>query len=264
MRPEVISITEGILELVRGKYKLINNSFFIALAIHINFTIERVITGKIITKSNFHMDKETMLQEMQIAEKIRIMIEKATNLEIPKEETTYIAIYIKKFCSDVFNLEPKVRVVIITHGHVAGGIADIVNQLLGVDDAVAIEIALDESPESGLERTIELVQEIDEGRGCLLLVDMGSLGMFSSIIEERTGIRTNSLARVDTLLALEAVRRASIEGESLDNIVEMLREVKEYNGTFKSEISDRKTEKKAIITVCLTGEGNALSIKQVY
>lgn len=262
VRPEVISITEGILELVRGKYKLINNSFFIALAIHINFTIERVTTGKIITKSNIHMDKETMLQEMQIAEKIRMMIEESTNLEIPKEETTYIAIYIKKFCSDVFNLKPKVRVVIITHGHVAGGIADIVNQLLGVDDAVAIEIALDESPESGLERTIKLVREIDEGRGCLLLVDMGSLGMFSSIIEERTGIRTNSLARVDTLLALEAVRRASIEGESLDNIVEMLREVKEYNGTFKSEINDEKRKKKVIITVCLTGEGNALSIKQ--
>lgn len=262
VRPEVISITEGILELVRGKYKLINNSFFIALAIHINFTIERVITGKTITKSNIYKDKESMLQEMQMAEKIRIMIEKATKLEIPKEETTYIAIYIKKFCSDVFNLEPKVRVVIITHGHVACGIADIVNQLLGVEDAVGIEIALDESPESGLERTIELVQEIDEGRGCLLLVDMGSLGMFSSMVKERTGIRTKSLARVDTLLALEAVRKASIEGESLDNIVEMLKEVKEYNGTFKSEISGENSKKKAIITVCLTGEGNALSIKK--
>lgn len=262
VRPEVISITEGILELVREKYKLINDSFFIALAIHINFTIERVMTGKLITKSNIHMDKEMMLQEMQIAEKIRIMIEKATNLEIPKEETTYIAIYIKKFCSDGFNLEPKVRVIIITHGHVACGIADIVNQLLGVDDATGIEIALEESPESGLERTVELVQEIDEGRGCLLLVDMGSLGMFSSMVQERTGIRTKSLARVDTLLALEAVRKASIEGASLDNIVEMLNEVKEYNGTFKSEISDKKHKKKAIVTVCLTGEGSALSIKK--
>jgi len=262
VRPEVISITEGILELVREKYKFINNSFFIALAIHINFSIERVITGKTITKSNIYMDKETMLQEIQIAEKIRIMIEKATNLEIPKEETTYIAIYIKKFCSDVFNLEPKVRVVIITHGHVACGIADVVNQLLGGDYATGIEIALDESPERGLERTIELIKEIDEGRGCLLLVDMGSLGMFSSIVEERTGIRTKSLARVDTLLALEAARKASIEGESLDNIIEMLKDAKEYNGTFKSEISDRKHKKKAIITVCLTGEGNALSIKK--
>lgn len=262
VRPEVISITEGILELVREKYKFINNSFFIALAIHINFTIERVITGKAITKSNFHMDKETMIQEMQIAEKIRLMIEKATNLEIPQEETTYIAIYIKKFCSEVFNLEPKVKVIIITHGHVAGGIAEVVNQLLGVDDAVGIEISLDESPESGLERTIELVQKIDEGQGCLLLVDMGSLGMFASIVEERTGIRTRSLSRVDTLLALEAVRKASIEGESLDNIIEMLKESKEYNGTFKSELNDKKYKKKAIITVCLTGEGNALSIKQ--
>nr|WP_236895744.1 sigma 54-interacting transcriptional regulator [Clostridium beijerinckii] len=157
VRPEVINITEGILELVREKYKFINNSFFIALAIHINFTIERVMNGKVITKSNIHMEKATMVQEMKIAEKIRIMIEKSTKLKIPKEETTYIAIYIKKFCSDVFNVKPKVRVIIITHGHVACGIADIVNQLLGVEDTVGIEIALDESPESGIERTIELV-----------------------------------------------------------------------------------------------------------
>lgn len=262
VRPEVINITEGILELVREKYKFINNSFFIALAIHINFTIERVMNGKVITKSNIHMEKATMVQEMKIAEKIRIMIEKSTKLKIPKEETTYIAIYIKKFCSDVFNVKPKVRVIIITHGHVACGIADIVNQLLGVEDTVGIEIALDESPESGIERTIELVQEIDEGRGCLLLVDMGSLGMFSTIVEERTGIKTMSLARVDTLLALEAVRKASIEGAGLEDIVEMLKEVKEYNGTFKSEIAGKKNKKKAIITVCLTGEGNSLSIKK--
>lgn len=261
VRPEVISITEGILELVRGKYKFINNSFFIALAIHINFTIERVMTGKVIAKSDIQVDAENMVQEMKIAEKIRLMIEKATKLKIPKREATYIAIYIKKFCSDVFNVEPKVKVIIITHGHVACGIADIVNQLLGVEDTVGIEIALDESPESGLERTIEMVEAIDEGKGCLLLVDMGSLGMFASMVEERTGIRTKSLARVDTLLALEAVRKASIEGENLDNIVEMLKVVKEYNGTFKSEISNRKSKKKAIVTVCLTGEGNALSIK---
>lgn len=220
------------------------------------------MNGKVITKSNIHMEKATMVQEMKIAEKIRIMIEKSTKLKIPKEETTYIAIYIKKFCSDVFNVKPKVRVIIITHGHVACGIADIVNQLLGVEDTVGIEIALDESPESGIERTIELVQEIDEGRGCLLLVDMGSLGMFSTIVEERTGIKTMSLARVDTLLALEAVRKASIEGASLEDIVEMLKEVKEYNGTFKSEIAGKKNKKKAIITVCLTGEGNSLSIKK--
>ncbi|EHI97230.1 PTS system transcriptional activator [Clostridium sp. DL-VIII] len=263
VRPEVISITEGILELVRGKYKFINNSFFIALAIHINFTIERVMTGKVLTKSNIHMDKNTMIQEMKIAEKIRLMIERATNLKIPKRETMYIAIYIKKFCSDVFNSEPKVRVIIITHGHVACGIADIVNQLLGVEDALGLEIALDESPEKGLERTIELVQASDEGRGCLLLVDMGSLGMFSSMVEERTGIKTRSLSRVDTLLALEAVRKASIEGANLDNIVEMLQAVKEYNGTFKSEINYKKNiKKKAIVTVCLTGEGSALSIKK--
>lgn len=265
VRPEVINITETILDIVRDKYKFINNSFFIALAIHINFTIERVLTGKTITKSNIDVTKKVLPQEFQVAEKIRKTIEKATNLKIPKDEAGYIALYINKFCSDELILEPKVRVIIITHGHVAEGMADVVNQLLGVDDTIGIEIALDESPESALERTIKVVKQIDEGKGCLLLVDMGSLGGFAGSIEERTGIRAKTIGRVDTLLALEAVRKASIEGDSLDNIMEELKESKLYQGTFKSEISSRSKDsikKKALVTICLTGEGNALSIKK--
>lgn len=265
VRPEVINITEKILDIVRDKYKFINNSFFIALAIHINFTIERVLTGKSITKSNIDVTKKVLPQEFQVAEKIRKTIEKATNLPIPNDEAGYIALYINKFCSDELILEPKVRVIIITHGHVAEGMADVVNQLLGVDDTIGIEIALDESPESALERTIKVVKQIDEGKGCLLLVDMGSLGGFASAIEERTGIRAKTIGRVDTLLALEAVRKASIEGDSLDNIMEELKESRLYQGTFKSEISSRANvdeKKKALVTICLTGEGNALSIKK--
>ena len=265
VRPEVINITEEILEIVRDKYKFINNSFFIALAIHINFTIERVLTGKSITKSNIDVTKKVLPQEFHVAEKIRKVIEKATKLEIPKDETGYIALYINKFCSDEMIFESKVRVVIITHGHVAEGMADVVNQLLGLNDAVGIEIALDESPEIALERTIEVVKQIDEGKGCLLLVDMGSLGGFAHATEERTGIRTKTIGRVDTLLALEAVRKASIERDRLDNIIEELKESRLYQGTFKSEISSREKEKikkKALITICLTGEGNALSIKK--
>lgn len=265
VRPEVINITEKILDIVRDKYKFINNSFFIALAIHINFTIERVLTGKSITKSNIDVTKKVLPQEFQVAEKIRKTIEKATNLPIPNDEAGYIALYINKFCSDELILEPKVRVIIITHGHVAEGMADVVNQLLGVDDTIGIEIALDESPESALERTIKVVKQIDEGKGCLLLVDMGSLGGFASAIEERIGIRAKTIGRVDTLLALEAVRKASIEGDSLDNIMEELKESRLYQGTFKSEISSRSNgdeKKKALVTICLTGEGNALSIKK--
>ncbi|GKU28458.1 sigma 54-interacting transcriptional regulator [Clostridium folliculivorans] len=263
--PEVIDITEGILELVRGKYKVINKSFFIALAIHINFTIERILTGKKIIKSNINRNKDKLTQEFEIAEKIRKMIEKATKLKIPEDESGYIALYINKFCSDELILEPKVRVIIITHGHVAEGMAEVANKLLGVDDAVGIEIELDESPEDALERTIRVVKQVDEGRGCLLLVDMGSLGGFASAVEKVTGIPTKTIGRVDTLIALEAVRKASIEGANLENIVEELNQSKMYKGTFKDEVSNAnylKSRKKALVTVCLTGHGNALSIKK--
>lgn len=261
VRPEVINITERILEIVRDKYKFINNSFFIALAIHINFTIERVLSGRIVKKSNIDVAKKVLPQEFIVAEKIRNVIEDATNLNIPKDETGYIALYINKFCSDELDFEPKVRVIIISHGRVAEGMAEVVNQLLGIEDTIGIEVYLDESPESALKRSTAVVKSVDEGKGCLLLVDMGSLGGFGNAIEESTGIRVKTISRVDTLMALEAVRKASIEGASLDNIVEKLNECKVYDGTFDTGVSN-KNKKKAIVTICLTGDGNALMIKK--
>lgn len=90
--------------------------------------------------------------------------------------------------------EGRVGVVVISHGNIANGMADVANKLLGVNHAKAVEMSLDESPEPVLERATEVVKECDEGKGVLLLVDMGSLVTFGEIITKNTEIRTRSIS----------------------------------------------------------------------
>jgi mannitol/fructose-specific phosphotransferase system IIA component (Ntr-type) len=123
---------------------------------------------------------------------------------------------------------------------------------------VGAATGLTESYEVALKRVIELAGVVDEGRGILLLVDMGSLTEIGDAVMEKTGIPVRSIARVDTLMALDAVRRASLEDASLDEVAQAIR----WSQGFPAEPArTREGLKPALITVCLTGEGNARRLK---
>ena len=56
---------------------------------------------------------------------------------------------------------------------------------------------LTESYQVALKRVIELAGVVDEGKGILLLVDMGSLTEIGDAVMEKTGIPVRSIARVE-------------------------------------------------------------------
>lgn len=66
------------------------------------------------------------------------------------------------------------------------------------------------------------VKIVDEGKGVLLLVDMGSLNNLSDVINERTNINTKSLDMVSTQLVLEAVRACSLYNTDLNAVYSYL------------------------------------------
>lgn len=82
--------------------------------------------------------------------------------------------------------------------------AEVVNHVLQDDNAIGFSMGWDEPNERVLERAIRLVQQVDEGLGCLLLVDMGSLASFAAEDFPRTRCQRAVRGRVDTLMALDA------------------------------------------------------------
>jgi len=135
--------------------------------------------------------------------------------------------------------------------------AEVANKLLNMEYAIGIDMNFDELPKAMLNKVMQVVERTDEGKGCLLLVDIGSLTSFGEIITQKTGIKTICIDRVDTAMVLEAIRRAALTNVEIEDIAAALRDDK-----FALCI-EQKTELKgeAIIFLCMTGEGTAYRVK---
>ncbi|MCD2346907.1 sigma 54-interacting transcriptional regulator [Clostridium guangxiense] len=257
----IIDTVEKSLDIANKYLSDIQDNLFYSLAIHLNEAYYRIKSGKIIVNPQLGKIIIKHKEEYKVAELMARQIGNDLGIVIPKDEIGFIAMYISAFRKENNKGSGRVRVIILTHGHVACGIADVVDKLLGVDNVVGIEMELDESPESAMKRTLEVVKKIDEGKGCILLIDMGSLITFGEIITKKTGISTKVLGRVDTVLALEVARRACIEENNLDEIIDAVSNNRDYVGKMEGANYVKKLSK-TIITLCITGEGTAINIKK--
>lgn len=96
----------------------------------------------------------------------------------------------------------------------------VVQQLLDAENVRAVDMPLDMDPKTALDRIERNVQEVDEGSGVILLVDMGSLASFNSQIQRDTGIPVRTVDMDTTSLVLETVRKVSVLGTDLDMLHE--------------------------------------------
>jgi transcriptional regulator with AAA-type ATPase domain/transcriptional regulatory protein LevR len=258
---KIIEATERAFEIAKENFSSIQENLYYSLAIHIGASYERIKSGKPIVNPHLENVRRQYPLEYKIAKLMGLEIEKNINMTIPDDEIGFIAMYLRTFSGDIRSeKEGRVGIIVLSHGRVAGGMAEVANKLLGVNHAIGIEMDLSESPNALFEKVLEAVKRIDEGKGCVILADMGSLLNMGNEITKRTGIATRTIARVDTLMVLEAVRRALIATSSLEEVVSILNVEKE-NKFLPSELSEEKQLPKAIISICITGEGTALKIK---
>lgn len=231
------------------------------LAVHLNSTYERLINGKEIVNPKIKVIKSKYELEFKVAEKMCSLISERLNITIPEDEIGFITMYLKNYQGKFEHDDGKVSVIIMTHGKVASAMAEVTNKFLGVNHAIGLDMEFSDSPDLMLEKAIKIVRETERGKGCIILVDMGSLVTFGDIITARTGIDTRIIGRVDTLMVLEAVRKAVLTNLSLEEIVQDLESDSRKLIYSNNDNSDDNLPR-VIITLCITGKGSALKIKE--
>lgn len=231
------------------------------LAVHLNSTYERLINGKEIVNPKIKVIKSKYELEFKVAEKMCSLISERLNITIPEDEIGFITMYLKNYQGKFEHDDGKVSVIIMTHGKVASAMAEVTNKFLGVNHAIGLDMEFSDSPDLMLEKAIKIVRETERGKGCIILVDMGSLVTFGDIITARTGIDTRIIGRVDTLMDLEAVRKAVLTNLSLEEIVQDLESDSRKLIYSNNDNSDDNLPR-VIITLCITGKGSALKIKE--
>jgi mannitol/fructose-specific phosphotransferase system IIA component (Ntr-type)/mannose/fructose-specific phosphotransferase system component IIA len=114
---------------------------------------------------------------------------------------------------------------------------------------------LDEPLNSAYNKAAAVIKDANRGKGVLLLMDMGSSLNLGHRFTEETGIVTRTISRVDTVMVIDAARRALIPEADIDDIVESLAAEKNIKSVSEKLREDNK--KATIISLCLTGEGTA-------
>ncbi|MCO7125354.1 sigma 54-interacting transcriptional regulator [Sporolactobacillus shoreicorticis] len=257
-----MTLADYCFEQAKKKLPLLRQSVIYPLASHMKSAYERIIAGKRVKYPDFDKVKKEHEKEYFIAKELTQTLAKKLEITIPDDEAGFIAIYLCHFqISYQKKHEKNIGVVILSHGHVASGMAEVVNQLLGIKQAIGVDMALSDSPNFMLEKTIIAVKKANQGKGCILLADMGSLLSFGPIIQSRTQIPVKVIGRVDTLMAMECVRKSMIPEYTLENLLLDTKLQKNTESVSLLPQTADNQKQPAILTLCLTGKRSAIKIK---
>ena len=199
--------------------------------------------------------------EFQVAIEIKDKIEEHYHIEVPRNEIEYFALLLVSTMED--EKDEKVVIIVATHGKsTAASMVEVAQGLFGSNDAnlVAIDMPLDINPKEILEKMICKLNELNYQKGVLLLVDMGSLANFGTLIMEKLPVKVKTIDMVSTPLILEAMRKADIVGMDLDSIYDSLVNFKGYD--IDISVPEEKA-KEVIVTICTSGEGAAIKLKEL-
>lgn len=255
---EIIETVSQMVEIAQDELVLIHgDQLFFYLAIHLNTTLKRILSGKPIYNPRLEQIKKEHQREYLTALKMSSIVKRNYQITLPEEEIGFIALYLSAFLSDHVHDEDNVAVVVLTHGRSATEMVRVVNSMLKVSHAHGLDMELEESPDEFLQRVIALCKDVHRGKGILLLVDMGSLLTFGEIIEQRLGIKVRAVDRVDLVMILEATRWAIFSRATLDEIAAALIQSKRVSFA----APDRSSKEAVVLAVCLSGYGVAEKIK---
>jgi transcriptional regulator with AAA-type ATPase domain/transcriptional regulatory protein LevR len=259
---KIVELVQKMIKIAVAGLGEIDDTLFYCLATHLNASVERIKSGKTITNPQLDNVKKNYPKEFKIATEMASLTNYYLGIELPEEEIGFIAMYLRTLAKKDVNSQETIGLVVISHGHVAEGMASVANRLLGVNLVKTVEMALDEKPEDALQRTLDAVVKADRHKGVLLLVDMGSPIGFGQQITQKTGIKTRTVTRVDTLMVIEAVRKVLLPDSDLDYVANSL--IKEKFAELESlgDASSSNASEMGIISLCLTGEGTAKLIQK--
>lgn len=261
---ELVEFAEEIKILAEDRLgRKLHDRFIYATSLHFSALFNRIKKNNVIFSTNINLPPSINTKEYEVAKEIHKLIEDRYKLTIPEVEIEYLALLLTSIqeCSH----QERVGIVVAAHGtSTATSMVAVAKKLFDADNIAAVDMPLERTPSDILESVIEKVQQVDEGNGVLLLVDMGSLNTLGEVITDRTKIETKSIDMVSTPLVLEAVRKCSLCDTDLNSVYTYLcADFRGYTSNIVSEVSFENGSQNAIITICSTGKGAAMKLKEL-
>lgn len=259
---KIIHLVEQFLNQASERFgKVYPVSTFYGLCLHLSATLERANKAQHLPNNKIMEIVETYKDEYIFCMNFASKLEKEFNFRLPIDEVVFITMFL---CDKSLQTQAikKPVVLVAMHGEsTASSIANVVNTLVKGNTTYAYNLSLDKDMQVAYEELKCYIKEIDQGKGVLMLYDMGSLKTMGEMIAQETGIRIRMVETPATLIALDCSRKASCD-TSLDNVFESVMESYQQSFSFLKDSYHRQTNSSVIITLCMSGKGAALQMKQ--
>lgn len=229
------------------------------VGMHLDAYLKRGGETNIVLSSSDQEIIDTNKKEYEASQIICKTLGERFGIKLPEIEVIYYTMLL----SSIISLEEikKVSALVVTHGNsTASSMVDVAIELLGNAPIEAVNMPLTVSPTEITDILCEKVCEIDNGKGVLLLVDMGSLAMMDKEIEKRTGVNVLSIPNVTTSVVLDVVRKINYTNFDLCSIYSSVK--KDFMNSLQL-YDDRLQKPKAILSICMSGEGTARKMEQM-
>lgn len=239
--------------------RIFSNSTFYGLCMHLSSSITKKDTRHFELQEREDFIKEHYPKEYELVTDWMTDIETEFLVTLPLEERIFLTMFLTE------KEKPKSNrpvVLVATHGDsTATSLVNVVNDLLAINNVYAFNLNLDKPLEVAYEELKDIVLQIDQGKGILFIFDMGSLKTMIESISNETGIPVKVIEVPITTIALEASRKSSLISE-LDDLYVSLKNSYETSYEKIRDVFASPKLPKAIVTLCMTGEGGAVYIKE--
>ena len=260
-------IVDGVDALLKQTSRQFNRvypeSTFYGLCLHLSSTLERRKAAKQRLSNERILDVvQNHREEYAICMQFASAMEKELGVPMSIDEAVLLTLFLCEG-NETHKAEDGPVVLIAMHGDsTASSVADVVNSLAGCGNTYAYDMPLDKDMQQACDELKAMIQELDRGQGILLLYDMGSLRTMAEVISKETGVQIRTVAVPGTLIAVDCSRKAA-SASSLEELHEdamgSCRDF--YTNIAEPEGRSHHKNTPVIITLCMTGEGGAVQMK---
>lgn len=233
--------------------KTFKSNVFYGLCLHINSLLSKNRDSKKVDNNQIVKIIQNYPREYAASSQFVSVLQDKFGLELTIDEVVLITMFLLEY--DEEEKEGHPVLLYILHGNTAAtSLKDVTNSLTHCYNAYSYDLALDIDTKRAKEEIKSLIISIDQGAGIIVIYDMGSIRTMIEAISDEIDIKIRCLNMPITLMGIDLARRCLMESD-IDYVYHIA------NLNLKSLNNREVKQREAIITLCNTGEGGAVQLK---
>ena len=199
-----------------------SKEIFCGICLHVNSCLIKVSKKQRISNEEIARLLSKYPMHYELVKEFQVELGKEFNVKLNVDDLIFLLMFLLEAKKDVN--ESKVVTLIAMHGsHAASSIAAVVNVLSDESNVQAFDMDLDKNVRIVYEELKEKIIKIDQGKGILLIYDMGSIHTMAESIAQETKIAIRCAEVPITLVGIAGSSKAA-EMKTLDEVADYLQD----------------------------------------